>query len=139
MKSTSTKYLLALTVILLVPLLSACGGPAAVDVSLTTYNMGLSVDTVKAGAVVFTIKNDAPDILHEMLIAKTELTADKLPLTSENKPDEEKLTIVGKLEDIPAGKGGTVQLNMDPGHYVIFCNIQNHFMMGMHKEFTVTP
>jgi len=139
---TKFRSVLSLTVVvlLLLPLLAACNtGPANVDVSLTTYNMKLSTDTVKAGKVIFNIKNDATDLMHEVIVIKTDTPADQLPMGPENKPDEEGLDIVGAMEDIEMGKGGTLELDLQPGHYVVFCNIDNHFSQGMHKDFTVTP
>ena len=30
-------------------------------------------------------------------------------------------------------------MNLTQGHYVLFCNIKNHFKGGMYAELTVTP
>ena len=65
----------------LLPLLSACGGPASVNATLTEdYQIQLSKDTVKAGDITFHIKNDATDLNHEFVIVDSDLQAANLPL-----------------------------------------------------------
>jgi uncharacterized cupredoxin-like copper-binding protein len=130
---------LVVVALMLLPMLSACGGPSSVDIILTTYVMKLSTDTVKAGKVTFNVKNDATDLMHEAIMVRTDIAADQLPMGPEGAPDEETLTIVGAVEDVEVGKGGSFEVTLEPGHYVIFCNIDNHFSQGMTKDFTVTP
>ncbi len=120
-------------------LLTSCGGkPGPITADMTEYNFKLSQNSAKAGSVSFQIANKG-SVTHEFVVEKTDLTPDKLPMSSDGSVDEEKLTSMGEQGDIEAGK--TVNLTIDfhdPGHYVIICNLPGHFQKGMYSEFTIT-
>jgi uncharacterized cupredoxin-like copper-binding protein len=128
--------------ILLVPMLAACG-PQKVDAGLTTYKITLSKNTAKSGQITFHVHNDATDLKHEFVIFKTDLPEDQLPLTPEGAVDEEGqgVTHVDEVE-VEAGEAKDLTVNLEPGRYVIICNIndnnEQHYMHGMHTVFTVT-
>ena len=134
---------LLVTILLVAPLLAACGGgssgPAAVDVTLTTYGISLSTATVKAGSVTFNVKNDATDLVHEFVVVKTDLPADQLTLDAEGNVAEDSLTVVDEIEDIEIGGGGELTVDLEAGHYVLICNVADHYKGGMHADLTVTP
>src|SRR3990172_1923084 len=85
--------------------LAGCGGPTKVDVSLTTYAITFSTDSIKAGDVVFHVTNDGTDQVHEFVIFKTDLPADQLPLTADGIVDEEGagITFINEVEDVENG------------------------------------
>ena len=58
----------------------ASNGGTTVNVSLTTYEISPDTDSVPAGTVTFNVSNDATDMMHEMLIIKTDKSPDELPL-----------------------------------------------------------
>ncbi len=121
-------------------LLAACSSaPSKINVDLTTYKLAPTSNTAKAGNVTFTIKNLATDAVHEMLIVKTDLAPDKLPLLSPAKVDEDKIDIVGKMEDIPVGQGGDLTVSLPAGNYVLICNVDGHYTAGMHVPLIVAP
>ncbi len=130
---------LLVTILLVAPLLAACGGPAAVNVTLTTYGISLSTATVRAGSVTFNVKNDATDLIHEFVVVKTDTPADQLTLDAEGNVTEESLTVVDEIEDIEIGKGGELTVDLAAGHYVLICNVAGHYKGGMHADLTVTP
>ena len=126
--------------LLAIPALAACStGPNKIKVDLTSYKLGVSANSAKAGTVVFTVKNQTSDATHEMLIIKTDLAPDKLPMLSPDKVDETAIAIVGKMEDIPPGQGGDLSVNLTPGNYVFICDVDGHYAHGMFSAFTVTP
>jgi uncharacterized cupredoxin-like copper-binding protein len=141
MRSRRIQALIAV-MILLVPMLAACG-PQKVDAGLTTYKITLSKNTAKAGQIVFHVHNDATDLKHEFVIFKTDLPEDQLPVTPEGAVDEEGagVTHIDEVE-VEAGKAEDLTVNLEPGRYVIICNIndknEQHYMHGMHTVFTVT-
>ena len=59
------------------------------------YFVKVDKDTVKAGTTTFVIDN-VGTIHHEMAIYKTDIAADKLPLTAEGTVDEEKAGLVAE-------------------------------------------
>ena len=122
-----------------------------IDSNLTEYKIALSSDAVRAGKITFSIENNSTTTMHEMIVLKTDLDPEKLPVLEDGSLNEEKLTEdpalavgdmvwkIGSLEDIEAGKGGDVTIDMPPGRYVMFCNKPGHFKLKMYTTFTVLP
>ena len=129
----------ALTVMFSALLVACGGGPTRVDVTMTDYEMGLSVDSVKAGEVTFRITNDADVTVHEFVVVSTDTLAADLPVGEDLLVDESQFTPVDEVEDLEAGKSANLTVTLTPGHYVLLCNIAGHYTLGMHTDFTVTP
>lgn len=128
--------------VLLATVLAACGGgPTEVDAALTTYNIALSDNSIDSGEVTFHVHNDADDLEHEFVIFRTDLPQDQLPLTEEGVVDENGagVTAVDEVEVQP-GESQDLTVTLDPGNYVIICNIDSdemHYQHGMHTALTV--
>jgi uncharacterized cupredoxin-like copper-binding protein len=142
MKTLKSFQMLIVAAILAVSALAGCSsGPSKVDVSLTTYVITLSTDSVKAGEVTFHVTNNATDLVHEFVIFKTDLPEDQLPLTAENIVDEAGagITFINEVEDVEQGTSKDLTVTLEPGRYVLLCNTaeNNHYMRGMHIVFTV--
>ena len=45
---------------------------------------------------------------------------------------EKALRSIGENSQIDAGTTGTLAVNLPPGRYVFFCNLEGHYMGGMH-------
>ncbi len=118
-------------------LLAACGGPAKVNISLTTYAITADKTEVPAGDVIFTVTNDATDQVHEFVVLKTDTAADSLPLDSENNVDESQFTPLDEIEDIEIGTTHELAMTLEPGHYVLICNTPGHYNQGMSLDFDV--
>jgi uncharacterized cupredoxin-like copper-binding protein len=120
---------------------AAASGAQIVTVTLTTYATKLSADKLHAGDVKFIVKNAAADLVHEFFLVKTDLPQNRLPLEDDGKVDEESPLIqkVVAAEDIAPGRRDVVSVRLQPGHYVYFCNINAHHMIGMRGEFTIEP
>ena len=124
---------------------------STVDIQLgekgKTFFVTADKDTVPAGQTTFTI-NNVGTIHHEFAIFKTDLPADKLPVV-EGKVDEEK---AGLLEEavyatpvrgdpdhrIREGRGANLTITLEPGKYVLLCNLAGHYQAGQFIPFTVT-
>jgi uncharacterized cupredoxin-like copper-binding protein len=135
------------------------GGTAAkspvsvVSVTLTDTNgtngpMGMTVSpaTVPAGKVKFVVTNNGT-VLHEMIVLKTKVPFDRLPVADAGDPphrvstgavkvDESKS--VGETGDVAKGKTKSVTLKLKNGSYVLVCNVAKHYGLGMRAPFTVT-
>ena len=97
----------------------------------------LSTDHVKAGKVVFIVKNISGDEDHELLLTNT-ASPDAMPIdTSGARVDEDKLKGLKELGDVHPGKTRTTTLKLKPGKYLLFCNEAGHFKAGMYAAFTV--
>jgi uncharacterized cupredoxin-like copper-binding protein len=146
----------ALALIAIGGLLVACSTPAAsagttVTATLKEWEIKLSSTDLKAGDITLNFTNNG-DKEHEFLVRKTDLAPDKLPLVTsgedKDRVDEEssQLTEVGNPSEIavipPGTTGLSLRLTLQPGHYVVFCNLHVndlfHYKKGMHTDFTVT-
>ena len=45
---------------------------------------------------------------------------------------------IGEVEDVQPGESTTLVLTLEPGSYVLLCNLPKHFERGMATEFQVT-
>ncbi len=139
----------AFAIIASVVLLAACSsGPTSGPVSATVkeWQIDLSSTSLKAGSITFNITNGG-DKEHEFVIRKTDLKSDKLPLNADGEVSEEatELTAVGDPSELAEIKSGTsnnsLTVTLQPGHYVIFCNLHVddllHYKKGMRIDFDV--
>ena len=132
-------------------LLVSCSssGPTSGPVSGTQkeWEIKLSSTNLKAGAITFNVTNNG-DKEHEFIIRKTDLKSDSLVKNAAGEviEDDPSLTPVGnpsELGKIASGSSDrTITVTLQPGHYVIFCNLHVadllHYQKGMHVDFTVT-
>jgi uncharacterized cupredoxin-like copper-binding protein len=109
----------------------------------------VSSATAPAGDVTFVVKNTGT-IDHEMVVLKTDLAFDKLPVTYAGDPPA-KVTAggdkvgedgnVGETGEPDVKPGGTRTFtikDMKAGSYALVCNIAKHYPLGMRAAFTVT-
>ncbi len=116
---------------------------AAGPMSLT-----VSPATAPAGDVTFVVKNTGT-IEHEAVVLKTNVAADKLPITYGGDPPVPVKTGADKVsEDANIGETGDPNLkpgdtrtftikHMTAGNYVIVCNLAGHYGKGMHAPLTI--
>jgi uncharacterized cupredoxin-like copper-binding protein len=94
-------------------------------------------DSTGAGPVTFNVENVGIS-LHNFNIVKTDLAPDALPVDS-GKVDESQLDVLAASDDLDAGTTDSIEVTLEPGSYVIFCNVPAHYGLGMHAAFTVAP
>lgn len=105
------------------------------------YSFTLDSDSAPAGDVVFNIENQG-ELVHEFELVKTDVAADKLPAQKENK-DKADVEAgggeeMGEVEDIePGAKTQFGVAGLEPGKYLIVCNLPGHYRHGMVIPFTV--
>ena len=68
---------------------------------------------------------------------KTDLAEDALPVDGST-VTEDTLDLVDEAEDIAPGVGTSLTVDLEPGSYVVICNIEGHYDAGMHAALTVT-
>ena len=101
-----------------------------------------SAATAGVGNVTFVVKNTGT-IDHEVVVLKTDVASDKLPITGfDNEPNRvDEKSSQGETGDPPLKPGEsrtfTVK-NMAAGHYALVCNIAKHYAMGMHAPLAVS-
>jgi uncharacterized cupredoxin-like copper-binding protein len=106
--------------------------------------------SVKAGNVTFTVKN-LGTVDHELIVLKTNLPFDKLPIVDSGDPPAPVKSGADKVDEAanigetgdPNLKPGDTRIfvikNMVPGKYVLVCNIARHYGLGMTAPLTVVP
>jgi len=83
--------------------------------------------------VQFRIHNNGPST-HEFVVVKTDYPDEGLPLASDGLTIDEKapgVKDVGELDEVPLGASRTLVLQLRPGSYVLFCNLEGHYLGGM--------
>ena len=114
------------------------GTPVAVEVGENadgTYFMNVDPSTVAAGPVTFTMNNTGTG-QHEMVVLKTDTPADQLEVDADHRVSE--ADSAGEVGETDGGETGSVTLDLEPGNYVLVCNIANHYEKHMYSPFTVT-
>ena len=104
--------------------------------------MSIKLDppTVKAGPVIFQVKNDAMTEEHEMVVVKLKSPDQVIPFNkAKHRVTESKLKSMGEVSDLKPGASGTLKVNLKPGTYLLLCNIKGHYEAGMQSKLTVTP
>jgi uncharacterized cupredoxin-like copper-binding protein len=92
----------------------------------------------KAGEVTFNVTNNSSDLVHEMILVKLKDKTTPLPfVAADNKVDEDAAGHLGEVSELDPGKSGALTLTLDPGTYMLFCNLPGHYMAGMWTTITV--
>ncbi len=110
-----------------------------VNVQLEDFRVRPAAAVVPAGTVRFRILNQGPST-HELNVVRTARAPDKLPLqrdgltVNEDAPD---LDHLDEAEGLDIGDRRTLVLRLAPGRYVLYCNMEGHYLGGMHASFTV--
>ena len=115
------------------------GGGTTVNVTLSEFKVELDKTEIPAGNVTFQVKNTGA-LVHEFVVFKTDDAADKLPVRSDESEvneDDASLTSMGEVEDVPVGGSKSFSADLTAGNYVAICNVEGHYMSGMHIAFTV--
>jgi uncharacterized cupredoxin-like copper-binding protein len=110
-----------------------------VDVQLDDFHVRRSTAAIPAGMVRFRLVNNGPST-HEFVVVRTDHAPDKLPLQRDGLTvDEEKPGVdhVDEAEGLDIADHRTLTMGLAPGHYVLFCNLEGHYLGGMHAALTV--
>ncbi len=120
----------------------ACGGSSAesgadsgtvIETVVKDGSIDLDTSTVPAGAVSFDISN-AGSVVHEIEVfsgSQTDLPVDL------GVADTTGLALIDEVEDIIPGGNIDLDVVLEPGDYVIICNLPGHYQMGMVTSLTV--
>ncbi len=112
--------------------------PAAattVDVGLKEWEVNPTQDTVDAGTLTFSVSNDGA-LPHNFRVIKTDIASDALP-TANALVDEGQVDVVASIADYAGGETEEVSVDLEPGSYVLICNVAGHYGLGMRAGFTV--
>lgn len=114
-------------------------GMSGGDMMKAMMGIKLDVTTISAGKATFEVTNDSKDIIHEMVLSPiASLDVTLLYITDEYKIDEDAAGHLGEVAELDPGKSGSLTVDLEPGLYLLYCNIPGHFINGMWAVLTVT-
>ena len=127
-------------------LLIGCGGSShqpqssgtVVGVTERDFHIATSIAQVTRGDVTLQVHNVGPDE-HELIVAPERtggppLRSDGFTVNEETIQNSEP----GSINPQEPGHTTDLKLHLPPGRYLLFCNMEGHFMGGMHTELVVT-
>jgi uncharacterized cupredoxin-like copper-binding protein len=110
-------------------------GPS-IAVSLSDFKIKAAETEAPAGPVTFDLTNDGPSD-HTFFMVKTDLAEDALPV-ADHLVQVDQLDVVAEIDTFTEGTERSLTVDLQPGSYVMFCNLPGHYESDMHAPFTVT-
>ena len=110
-----------------------------VNVLLDDFRVRPDAAVVPAGTVSFRILNQGPTT-HEFIVVRTDRPPDKLPLQDDGLTVNEEargIDLLDEAEGLDIDDRQTLVLDLTAGNYVMYCNLEGHYLGGMHAELTV--
>ena len=102
------------------------------DMSKAVMSISASPNTVPSGDVNFVATNKSGDFTHEMILIKVSDQKKPLPfVVTDSKVNEDAAGHLGDVSELDPGKSGSLSLKLDPGMYMLLCNVAGHYMAGM--------
>ena len=103
------------------------------------WGIELSAGKHVAGSIEFNLTNEGT-MAHEFLVVRSDKTAAQL-LDEVNEAtsrlDEETLDVIDEQPEWEPGTPGMVTVTLEPGNYVVMCNIAGHYAQGMYADLLV--
>ncbi len=120
---------------------TATAAPAApgttVGVTLADTSIKLSVASIPAGSVTFTVTNGGTTN-HEFVVLQTNAAQGALPMDPANPNTAAETGFLGKVPNLAPHATGQLTLTLGAGNYVVICNNPAHYMaLGMHAALSV--
>ena len=109
-----------------------------VNVLLEDFKVRQVAAVVPAGTVSFDIRNQGPTT-HELIVVRTDRAPDKLPLQDDGLTVDEEARGIDLLDEaggLDIDESETLVLDLTAGNYVMYCNLEGHYLGGMHAELT---
>jgi len=109
------------------------------NVRLEDFRVRHDAAVVPAGTVSFRIRNAGPTT-HELIVVRTDRAPDRLPLQRDGLTVDEEgpgIAFLEEVEGLDIDDRQTLDLRLAPGHYVLYCNLQGHYLGGMYAALTV--
>jgi len=139
-KSAGRMARAAIAVLLLLP---ACtsrppehDGPL-LHVRIKDFKVQPALLSIEGGLVTLSVWNEGPST-HEFVVVPSDRSADELPIAADGiSVDEDAVVPVDEIAEIEAKTRGILSLSLSPGRYVLFCNLEGHYLAGMHASLEV--
>lgn len=109
------------------------------DVVLRDFAIEPEHDVIPPGLTAFNAFNQGPTV-HELILVRTELGAGDLPLQADGLTAVEEAPNVEFIladEGIDLDERGGFEAQLTPGHYVLYCNLEGHYLGEMYADLEV--
>ena len=110
-----------------------------VNVRLEDFRVRMDTAVVPAGPVSFRLLGQGPTT-HEFIVVRTDRPPDKLPLQDDGLTVDEEgpgVELVDEAEGLDIDDRQTLVVDLAAGSYVMYCNLEGHYLGGMHAALTV--
>jgi hypothetical protein len=110
-----------------------------VPITIRDYRILSAVTAIPAGIVSFDAHNRGPST-HEFVVFRTAQPADRMPLGDDGLTIDEDSSLLrpaGEVAEIDIDRSATLVLRLTPGRYVLVCNMEGHYLGGMHLSLVV--
>jgi uncharacterized cupredoxin-like copper-binding protein len=100
--------------------------------TLNEWSIEAEIPEVPAGEVTFDVVNVGEDV-HEVILIRSDLDTAALPPSAvRGEVDEAAIgEYVGGFEDVQPAAMASGTLMLEPGRYILLCNLTNHYAKGM--------
>jgi hypothetical protein len=123
---------------------AAPAGGTTIPVTMKEWTVEPATKTAAPGEVTFEVSNKG-EKTHELVLFKTDLAADKLPLDEDGAVDEagQGVELINEVEDVGPAETKNFKADVTPGNYYLVCNLvdadtgEKHFSHQMYVPFTV--
>jgi hypothetical protein len=125
-------------------------GPSQVPVNVTLRSFNITLDRSSApdGTIIFRVRNDGTDDIHEFLVIKTDRAPNALPTEDDGSylEDGPGTQLLDEIAEIAPGDTKELSLDLVKGNYVLICNmvhveadgtVEVHYALGMRTAFRV--
>jgi uncharacterized cupredoxin-like copper-binding protein len=109
------------------------------NVLLEDFKVRQEAAVVPAGTVSLRIFNKGPT-RHELIVVRTDRAPGKLPLQDDGLTVDEEgqgVKFVDDIDGLDIDDRQTLVLGLTPGNYVMYCNLEGHYLGGMYAALTV--
>lgn len=118
-------------------------------VVLKDFSILPNATEAQAGKLTFVAVNEGMST-HELVILRTDLNPAALPRKEAKSQqgiateylvneDDTRIQPIDEIEEFPAGTSQKKTVALEPGNYVLFCNIPGHYDKGMYASLHITP
>jgi uncharacterized cupredoxin-like copper-binding protein len=107
--------------------------PGRVAVTLSEFAVSPNIRAVPAGSVTFSVTNSGK-VEHEFVVLRTSDAPGALPVKGGEASED---GIVDEIQSVQPGAAGSLTVDLTSGHYVLICNLPDHYAAGMYAGLTV--
>jgi uncharacterized cupredoxin-like copper-binding protein len=118
---------------------SSTAARSRINVRMSDFSIEVSRHSVPAGTVDLHVTNDGPST-HEINVDLTRYAAAKIPLQADGltaAEDARGLHRINSIEQVNLHRTDDLKVDLKPGRYVLWCNLEGHYLGGMHATFDV--